>query len=142
MVAMKENAHASPEVGTTVAAARLSLARLAVRVYVFPAVMAIIAIMPGLNFLYSGHGGPAWLLLPFAFPVTLAKPIMAVRAADAAERPRVRRFVVQSLGAYALVSFGVAHAAAASVRFSFGLDVNPMTFWALFLSPFGLVAFL
>ncbi len=38
------------------------------RVYGFPMVMFALAIVPGLNFTYSGHGGPSWFFVPLCFP--------------------------------------------------------------------------
>ena len=38
------------------------------RVYCFPFIMYVLAIVPGLNFTYSGHGGFSWLLVPWCFP--------------------------------------------------------------------------
>jgi uncharacterized membrane protein len=37
------------------------------KAYGFAMVMALLAVIPGCNLLYSAHGGPAWLLLPLRF---------------------------------------------------------------------------
>lgn len=57
--------------------------REAVAAYGFAFVMFAIAIIPGLNFTYSGHGGFSWLLIPLCFPyVVLRAAIKIVQGAE------------------------------------------------------------
>jgi hypothetical protein len=121
---------------------RESLVGLAVRAYAFPAVMAMIAIVPGCNIMYSGHGGPAWIVLPFVFPVALTQLIRAYRRAGGADRGRVGRFIVLSLACYAAITFEVSLLGVESIRRTFGLPVEPFFLWGLFFFPFNLVALL
>jgi len=46
------------------------------RVYGFPLTMFALAIIPGLNFTYSGHGGPCWFFIPLCFPYVLVFAII------------------------------------------------------------------
>jgi hypothetical protein len=104
--------------------------------------MIAMAMTPGCNVMYSGHGGPAWFVLPFAFPATLLTLFRAFRAAPHHERAQTKRFIVMSLAVYVILAFVGAHAGAASIRRSFGLEVPPLQLWGLLLSPFGWVVFI
>lgn len=114
-------------------------ARLTVSAYGFAVVMAVIAIVPGLNFLYSGHGGPAWLLLPFVFPVALLRLYLAIRRSPAGERSEVKRFAVLSIVAYLPLSLGASYLGCVSIERTFGLPVGMLTMWGMFTMPFGFV---
>ncbi len=100
--------------------------------------LAIAAAIPGLNYLYSGHGGVAWLLLPFALPLALCVLVVGYRDAPRSERPARRRFAIASLALYAPASLAASYVGVHSIRATFGLSVAPLKMWALFMSPFGL----
>jgi hypothetical protein len=104
--------------------------------------MITMAMTPGCNVMYSGHGGPAWLILPFAFPATLLILFRAFRASPHDERSQTKRFIVMSLAVYVVVAFAGAHLGAASIKRSFGLEVPPLQLWGLLLSPLGWVVFI
>jgi hypothetical protein len=112
--------------------------RLAFSTYGFAAAMALMAIIPGCNFAYSGHGGFAWLLVPFVMPVALARMWWVYRQTPESERASLRRFAVVSLVLYAPLSFVAAVLGARSIQSSFGLEVEPLFFWGMFTLPFGL----
>jgi hypothetical protein len=121
----------------------VSLWRLAVTAYAFPAFLAIGAILPTSNFvLYTGHGGPGWLLLLFGFPSTLSVLTYSYFLATDDERPKVRRFAALSLLAYLPLSYGASYAGAHSIQRSFGLEIAPRVLWGFFLFPFSLIALL
>jgi len=115
------------------------LAVLSWRAYRFAIIMALLAIIPGCNFLYSGHGGPAWLILPSVFPVTLFLLYRAWRNALPEGHPRPTRFAVLSLISYFPLSLLAAMLGAASIENTFGLPVQPLFFWGFFIFPIGLV---
>ena len=102
--------------------------------------LAVVAATPGLNFLYSGHGGPAWFMLPLAFPFTLFVLWLSYRASSPQDRPVAKRVALISIGAYVPISLLASFAGAHSIRATFGLNVDPLQLWALFLSPFGFPA--
>ena len=114
-------------------------AKLVISAYGFALVMAVIAVVPGLNYLYSGHGGPAWLLLPFVFPVALVRLYLAVRHAPVEKKPFVKRFAWLTVIAYLPLSLVASYLGVASIERTFGLPVQTMTMWGLFIFPFGLI---
>ena len=120
--------------------------RLTWSVYGFAIVMAAIAIVPGPNFMYSLHGGPAWLALPFAFPYALVRLYLMHRSATLDEKPQVKRFALTSLLIYLPVSLVAALVGAYSIDSFLGkgamnLPMGAFYFWALFIFPVGLLVF-
>jgi hypothetical protein len=86
---------------------------LTISVYGFGFALALISIVPGLNMvLFSGHGGPGWLLLPFALPYALCRLIQTYRKAAADRRPFLMKFGITSVVIYAALSGGAAMAGA------------------------------
>jgi hypothetical protein len=108
------------------------------RVYGFAIVMALLAIIPGCNFLYSGHGGLAWLILPLVFPFTLFMLYRVWRTAPEG-RTRPTRFAIVSLVLYFPISLLAAMFGAASIENTFGLPVEALPFWGFFILPLGLI---
>jgi len=113
--------------------------KLTLSVYGFAFAMALCAIIPGCNFLYSGHGGPAWLILPFVFPFALVRLFFLHRRAIPERRSFIRRFALISVIIYSILSLGVSFVGAYSMKSTFGLPVEPLFLWGLFTFPFGLV---
>ena len=117
---------------------RYSKAKTAVAAFGPALVLAFAAAFPGLIFLYSGHGGIAWLLLPFALPLAVCVLLLGYRRAPLAERRARMRFAIASLTVYAPASLAASFIGAHSISAYFGLSVSPFEMWALFMSPFGL----
>jgi hypothetical protein len=107
--------------------------------YGFAAVMAFLAIIPGCNLAYSGHGGPAWLILPFVFPVALLRLYLHYRLAPKEQKAFAKRFGFASVGAYMPLSLGAAFLGAFSIGKTIGLPVEPLPLWGMFTLPFGLI---
>lgn len=109
------------------------------RVYGFALLMATSAIIPGCNFLYSGHGGPAWLLLLSVFPIICYRLWRLWRTSTSEGLASGNRtFVVASLAAYVPLTLGAAAWGSASIQRTFGLPVLVLDFWAMFFFPFNL----
>ena len=110
--------------------------------YAFPCAMFAIAIVPGLNRLYSGHGGPAWFLALLAFPVMSAALLVEVLTTPTVDRPKRWRAVGRSFLLFLVLAFPASVAGAASIRASYGLTVEPWALWVLLATPLGVVLFL
>ena len=112
--------------------------RLFVKAHFFAILMACVAIVPGLNFLYSGHGGLAWMFLPLAFPIALiqyAREYVATRKPD---RPAKARLIGQTFLVYAVASLLASATAVFSIQQTFGLPIPVLEFWSMFFFPFNL----
>jgi hypothetical protein len=116
----------------------IHLAQLVWRIYGFAIVMALCAIVPGCNFLYSGHGGIAWLVALAVFPFTLYRLWRNWLAANSASRASALRFAGVSLLAYLPLSFVAAALGAGSIVRTLGLPVKPLSLWAFYIFPLGL----
>ena len=106
--------------------------------YGFAFVMSVIAIVPGLNYMYSGHGGIAWLILPLVLPVALLRLFFAYKKATHENKPIVKSFAIKSLSIYVVATLLVSVVGSYSIEKTFGLELGHFTLWSMFLSPFGL----
>lgn len=105
------------------------------RAYNFPLVMFGLAIVPYLNFLYSGHGGFAWMFLPLCGPWVAVRAIL--KTARGAQESRIwyRHFYKITLPSYFVLALPLSWAATASIHVTFGLEVSPWYFLAIIISP-------
>jgi hypothetical protein len=110
--------------------------REAMRIYRFPMVMFALAIVPGLNFTYSGHGGPSWLFAPLCFPWVIVRILIKIEKGSEAARRWYKRFFKLTIPAYIAIALPLSWAAATSIRMTFGLPTSTWTFFALMVSPF------
>jgi Predicted membrane protein (DUF2207) len=110
--------------------------REALRVYCFPVIMYVLAIVPGLNFTYSGHGGFSWLLLPLCFPLVIVRILIKIATGSEASSQWYKNFFKLTIPSYIALSLPLSLAAVTSIRMSFGLHVSVWTFFADMISPF------
>ncbi len=104
--------------------------------YRFAAFMAMMAIVPGCNFFYSSHGGPAWLLLMLAFPIAVLRLIWLFITTKRSEKKRMAQVILSSLVIYAIVSLCVSYIATWSLERTFEVSLPPLEFWGMFFFPF------
>ena len=107
-----------------------------VRVYRFPIVMFALAIIPGLNFTYSGHGGISWFLILLCFPWVILRAIIRMTKGAEALRRWYQRFFKVTIPAYVAFAFPLSWAATTSIRLTFGLPIPAWNFFAIMISPF------
>jgi hypothetical protein len=107
-----------------------------IRIYFFPIIMYALAIVPGLNFTYSGHGGFSWLIVPLCFPwVTVRILIKIARGSEVSSR-WYKTFFKVTIPSYVALSLPLSLVAVTSIRMSFGLEVSTWAFFAIMVSPF------
>ena len=110
--------------------------RAVIRMYRFPTIMFLLAIVPGLNFTYSGHGGPSWFLVPLCFPWVIVKILIKIEREPEPSHSWYKRFFKITIPSYIAVALPLSWLAATSIRMSFGLEVSTWSFFALMVSPF------
>jgi len=110
--------------------------RAVMRVYGFPIVMFAMAIIPVLNFSYSGHGGPSWLFVPLCFPLVILTAVIKVMRGSEVSRRWYKSFFKVTIPSYVALALPLSWAATASIRMTFGLQVSTWSFFALMVSPF------
>jgi len=99
----------------------MSFGRFFLRAYSFVLVVAICGVTPGCNFMFSGHSGLFWLLLPFGLPYALVRSFLWWRAAHGERRRLYARHAVLALLLYGLIALPISAAATYSIERTFGL---------------------
>jgi hypothetical protein len=107
-----------------------------IRVYRFPMVMFALAIVPGLNFTYSGHGGISWFFAPLCFPWVIVRILIKIAKGSEASCKWYKRFFKLTIPSYIAIVLPLSWAATTSIRMSLGLRISTWTFFALMVSPF------
>jgi hypothetical protein len=103
--------------------------------YGFALVMFALAIIPVLNFSYSGHGGPSWLLAPLCFPWAIGRILFGIGRGTGESRSWHKSFAKVTIPLYLLIALPLSRAAATSIHATFGLEVSAWGFYALMVSP-------
>lgn len=106
------------------------------RTFGFPLTMFTLAVIPGLNFTYSAHGGPAWFLIPFCCPYILLRATFKVVRAGPGMRRLYARFFAYTIPAYIALVFPLSWAATASLQRTFGLTIPAWSFMGMMISPY------
>lgn len=92
-------------------------------------VMFALAIIPGLNFTYSGHGGISWFFAPLCFPWAIVRMLIKIAKGSEASGLWYKRFFKITIPSYVVIALPLSWAAAASIHMTFGL---PISTWAFF----------
>jgi hypothetical protein len=104
--------------------------------YGFPLIMFALAIIPGLNFTYSGHGGISWLVVPLCFPSVILQALVKITSGAEESRNWYKGFFKATIPSYIALALPLSWVATTSIRNSFGLPVSIWYFFALMVSPF------
>jgi Predicted membrane protein (DUF2207) len=107
-----------------------------IRLYCFPMAMFVLAIVPGLNFTYSGHGGISWFFVPLCFPWVIVRILSKIAKGSEALRRWYKSFFKLTIPSYIAVALPLSWAAATSIRMTFGLPISTLSFFAIMVSPF------
>jgi hypothetical protein len=105
-------------------------------VYGFPIVMFTLAIVPGLNFTYSGHGGISWFVVPLCFPWVTLRAVITIMRGSEVSRSRHKSFFKITIPSYVALALPLSWAATTSIRMTFGLPISTWSFFAIMVSPF------
>ena len=106
------------------------------RTYGFAGVMFALAIVPFLNFTYSGHGGISWLVIPLCFPYTILRALIKLMRGVPESRRWFGKFFLVTIPAYIALALPLSWAATKSIQQAFGLQVSTWQFFAIMVSPF------
>jgi len=104
--------------------------------YGFPLAMFMLAIISRSNFMYSGHGGFAWFVVPLCFPSVVLQAILKMTIGSAESRRWYRNFYKITIPAYVAIALPLSWAAVRSIEAAFGLQVPTWAFYVLIVSPF------
>ena len=106
------------------------------RAYGFPMLMFALAIIPVLNFTFSGHGGPGWFLAPLCFPSVILQAVLRITKGTPDARAWYKKFFKITIPAYVAVAYPLSWVATKSIGMTFGLPVAAWKFFAIMVSPF------
>jgi hypothetical protein len=106
------------------------------RTYGFPLTMFALAIIPVLNFTYSGHGGPSWFFIPLCCPYILVRGSIKLITPPPETFTWYRRFIAITIPAYIALALPLSWAATTSLQHTFGLTIPVWSFMAIMISPF------
>jgi hypothetical protein len=107
-----------------------------IHAYRFPCVMFALAIIPGLNFTYSGHGGIGWFVVPLCFPWVILRALIRITKGSEASRRWYKNFFRVTIPSYIALALPLSWAATTSIRMTFGLPISTWSFFAIMVSPF------
>ena len=107
-----------------------------IKVYSFPLVMFALAIVRGLNFTYSGHGGISWFFVPLCLPLVIVRLLIKIAKGSEGSRSWYKSFFKITIPSYIAIALPLSWAAATSIRMTFDLPISTWTFYALMVSPF------
>jgi len=103
--------------------------------YGFAIVMFALAIIPGLNFTFSGHGGFSWLLIPLCFPYVASRAVIKIVGATEDRRRWYTAFYQVTIPSYVALALPLSWAATTSIHNTFGLSVSTWSFFGIMVSP-------
>ncbi len=101
----------------------------------FPIVMFIMAIVPGLNFIFSGHGGISWLIIPLCFPSVVFRAALKCKFSSEEQTAQYRRYYKAAIPTYIGIAVPLSWAAVTSIENTFGLTVSAWAFFGIMVSP-------
>ncbi len=108
------------------------------RAFHLPVAVLLLGCVPGLNlFLYSGHGGIFWLLLPLCFPYVLVRLLLALRGLPSAEKKSGSRIGAAAILVYILVAYPLTRWTEYYVSSRIGLQIHTGTMFRLATFPVG-----
>ncbi len=114
--------------------------RLAIGISGLPVALLAIACVPGLNSLvFSGHGGPGWLALPFCFPLLVVntyRQVVRPRRRTGGSAWKAASVIVWS---YLILAYPLAALAEQRITASSGLPIGDHLFYRLMTLPVGFV---
>jgi len=99
--------------------------------------MFVLAIVPVFNFfMYSGHGGLAWFLIPFCCPYIIIRSVVRFFRLSGESRTEYKRFLIAAIPSYVVAAVPLSWIATVSIHHSFGLEASTWVFFEIMVSPF------
>jgi hypothetical protein len=112
-----------------------SFGREALITYGFPMIVFVFAIVPILNFTFSGHGGVGWFIAPLCFPYVILRMIIKTTKGSVSSRIWYKNFFKITIPTYLVIAYPLSWAATLSLRATFGLSIPTWKFFVLMISP-------
>ena len=113
-------------------------AKFLAKVFGAPVALLVLGCVPGVSlFLYSGHGGLAWLLLPLCFPYIALMLAIKISRLPAEERARGTTTALIGVLFYMLVAYPLGRCSERYFNSTIGLRLLPGTIFKQAIFPLG-----
>ena len=102
-------------------------------------VLLLLGCIPGISwFIWSGHGGVGWLLLPLCFPYIVIRLAILVFRSQPDERNHQLRVAVACISLYVLTAYPATYYAEHYINSTIGPFIQRGTLFRLTVFPAGL----
>lgn len=113
-------------------------AKFLAKVFGVPVALLALGCVPGVSLvLYSGHGGPAWLLLPLCLPYIVVMLAIKVWRLPATEKARGTATAIAGVLLYMLVAYPLGRWSERYINSTIGLRLLPGTIFKEATFPLG-----
>lgn len=110
------------------------------KLLMFPVVVLVLGCIPGLNlFLYSGHGGVFWFVLPLCFPYILVRLTIALWRSESAKKSEALKASVFVVLTYLIIAYPLTRWTEYYVSSTLGIPIRAGTLFRLAIFPIGLL---
>lgn len=104
-----------------------------------PFVLLLLGFIPGLSwFIWSGHGGFGWILLPICFPYIVIRLGVFIWKAESSHRRETIGIAMLALASYILFAYPTTRFTEWYVSSTIGLPIQTGTLFRLAIFPIGL----
>jgi hypothetical protein len=104
--------------------------------YGFALVMFALAVIPFLNWSYSGHGGISWFLVPLCSPWIFLRAVVKIWRSSGATCHWYLRFYKITIPFYVALALPLSWIAATILSLTYGSHFSTWQLFADFVSPF------
>jgi hypothetical protein len=113
--------------------------RLFFRALLFPVGLLLLSCLPGVSFfLWSGHGGIGWILLPICFPYLIVRMTFLIWRTEPSARKNAAALALAILAAYVLLAYPITRYTEHYVNSTIGKFIQQGTLFRLAIFPVGL----
>jgi hypothetical protein len=110
-----------------------------VRLLLFPACILILGCIPRVSFfVWSGHGGIGWILLPICFPYLIVRLTILVWKTEASTRKNAAGLAAAILAGYVVLAYPITRYTEHYVNSAIGNFIQEGTLFRLAIFPVGL----
>jgi len=108
-------------------------------VLAFPVILLLVGCIPKVSwFVWSGHGGFGWLLLPLCFPYICIRLVILIWRAQPQERVQKLRFAAFSVFLYLVIAIPATNYTERYINSTIGAFIQRGTLVRLAIFPVGL----
>jgi hypothetical protein len=109
------------------------------RTLLFPFGLLFLGCIPGVSFfVWSGHGGIGWILLPICFPYLIARLLILIWKSEPNARKNTASLSIAILAAYVVLAYPITRYTEHNINSTIGNFIQEGTLFRLAIFPVGL----